>query len=593
MRKPPDGWQHLMQWCWDGEADKRPNAAMCRNELTKLYQDERVGSENNAELVALETVILEKDFDENPTEATETKTPDKHDSIQEQIQNDENYARLMSYDYRTSADRGKDPKQDLQSQLRGMEQQVTNVQAQLREKELQEANLHAQLREKEQQEENLQRQLRDMVQQLQSSVRLSTEREQQLTQKELQEVNLQEQLREKEQQEENSQRQLREKEQQLRERDEHGETLQRQLGELQQRLENSERLSTEKGQQLTHFQRQLNETEQQLKERERNEETLQRQLRELEQQLTNLQGQLREKEEESGSFQQQVTRLEGQLRAKDQEMNEMETTLSTAQQSLSEQQRQQSPDWVISRDQVQLTDKLLGRGGWGSVMEGRYCGCAVAVKQIHELILSAYNRSLFEREMDIASRCRHPCLLQFIGATNDEGSPLFITELMESSLRALLEQRPLSATEVSVISLDVARALSYLHQKTPSAIIHRDISSANVLLWRQGDQWRGKVSDYGTANFMQHTMTVAPGAMIYIAPEALTSNQTIKIDVYSFGVLLCEMCIRELPDPERRDRQIAMVKNRLLRALLRRCVQTEPGARPNIEEIIEELEQPV
>ena len=45
----------------------------------------------------------------------------------------------------------------------------------------------------------------------------------------------------------------------------------------------------------------------------------------------------------------------------------------------------------------------------------------------------------------------------------------------------------------------------------------------------QGDQWRGKVSDYGTANFMQQTMTVAPGAMIYSAPEALSSNQTPKV----------------------------------------------------------------
>ena len=136
---------------------------------------------------------------------------------------------------------------------------------------------------------------------------------------------------------------------------------------------------------------------------------------------------------------------------------------------------------------------------------------------------------MFEREMSIAARCRHPCLLQFIGATNDEGSPLFVTELMESSLRALLEQRPLSSLEVSVISLDVARALNYLHLQKPSPIIHRDISSANVLLWRQADQWRGKVSDYGTANVLQHTMTVGPGAIIYSAPEAHTKHQTVKV----------------------------------------------------------------
>ena len=128
--------------------------------------------------------------------------------------------------------------------------------------------------------------------------------------------------------------------------------------------------------------------------------------------------------------------------------------------------------------------------------------------------------------MNIASKYRHPHLVQFIGATNDEGTSLFVTELMEKTLRTLLEHRQLSETEIALISLDVARTL---HQKKTEPIIHRDVSSANVLLWRQGDQWRGKVSDYGTANFMQQTMTVAPGAMIYSAPEALTSNQTVKV----------------------------------------------------------------
>ena len=104
----------------------------------------------------------------------------------------------------------------------------------------------------------------------------------------------------------------------------------------------------------------------------------------------------------------------------------------------------------------------------------------------------------------MASRCRHPCLLQFIGATTDE-RPLIITEIMECSLRIRLYSQgasPLSEQEITIISLDVAQALNYLHQK-PQSIIHHDISSANVLLWRQGDQWRAKVSDYGTANFVR------------------------------------------------------------------------------------------
>ena len=291
--------------------------------------------------------------------------------------------------------------------------------------------------------------------------------------------------------------------------------------------------------QVTHLQAELREKElreTKLHEQLRNKEQLEENLRK---QLTEMELQLQEKDEETANLQNQVTALRQQLEEKDQEMNELETTLSTAQDELREYQRQQSPEWVILRDHIQLTSKFLGRGGWGSVVEGKYCGCSVAVKQIHELILSPHNRKLFEREMDIASRCRHPCLLQFIGATNDEGNPLFVTELMETSLRTLLEQRALSEAEMSFIFLDVARALNYLHQKQPSPIIHRDISSANVLLWRQGEHWRGKVSDYGTAKFMQQTMTVPPGAMIYSPPEALTKNQTVKVSCNWFIVCMC------------------------------------------------------
>ena len=334
--------------------------------------------------------------------------------------------------------------------------------------------------------------------------------------------NFQRQLREMQEREENSQRQLRE----MQEREENS---QRQITQMQGREEISQRQLRVMQEREENFQRQLREMQER-------EENLQRQLREMQVREENSQRHLtemRQREENSQgqliNFQGQVSTLEIELREQEQEITELELSLSLAQQTINEQRRQVTPHWVISRNEIQMTENCLGRGGWGSVNEGTYCGCTVAVKKIHDLILSPHNRLLFEREMNIASACRHPCLLQFIGATNDEGSPLFVTELMEMSLRNLLEQRQLSGTEMRVISLDVARALNYLHQKKPSPIIHRDVSSANVLLWRQGDQWRAKVSDYGTAKFMQQTMTVAPGAIIYSAPEALTSNQTAKV----------------------------------------------------------------
>ena len=377
--------------------------------------------------------------------------------------------------------------QERDGQLREKTQQLTNTQGQLQERD-------GQLREKTQQLTNTQGQLKERDGQLREKTQQLTDTQGQLKEKD-------KRLRQKTQQLTNVQGQLQEKDGQLREKT--------------QQLTNTQGQQQEKDGQLREKTQQLENVEGQLQERDG-------QLRQIRNQLTDVQRQLQEKNEE-------FTSLEILLRDKLHEIDELETSLSAAQRALNERSRPQTPDWVIPRDQIQLTDKCLGKGGWGSVIEGKYCGCAVAVKQMYELILSDHNRRLFEREMSIAARCRHPCMLQFIGATNDEGSPLFVTELMQSSLRALLEQRPLSSLEVSVISLDVARALNYLHLQKPSPIIHRDISSANVLLWRQADQWRGKVSDYGTANVLQQTMTVGPGAMIYSAPEAHTRHQTVKV----------------------------------------------------------------
>ena len=455
--------------------------------------------------------------------------------------------------------------------VRELEEQVIHLQAELRDKKLRETSLHEQLKKKEQLEENLRKQSVEMEQQLTNLRGQAQESKEQLTDVTHQMTIIQGQLQEKNEETANLQNQATALRQQLEEKDqemnEHQREHQRQLrdvtqqmtivrgqlrsvthqmtivrGQLQEKNEETANLqdqATALRQQLEEKDQEMNELEKTLSTAQDELRACQRQLIDVTQQMTIVRGQLQEKNEETANLQNQATALRQQLEEKDQEINELETTLSTAQDELCEYQRQQSPEWVILRDHIQLTDRFLGSGGWGSVVEGKYCGCSVAVKQIHELILSPHNRKLFEREMDIASRCRHPCLLQFIGATNDEGNPLFVTELMETSLRTLLEQRALSEAELSFIFLDVARALNYLHQKQPSPIIHRDISSANVLLWRQGEHWRGKVSDYGTANFMQQTMTVAPGAMIYSPPEALTKNQTVKVSCNWFIVCMC------------------------------------------------------
>ena len=111
----------------------------------------------------------------------------------------------------------------------------------------------------------------------------------------------------------------------------------------------------------------------------------------------------------------------------------------------------------------------------------------------------------------------------------------------------MIGERPLTNQEISVIALDVAKALNYLHCKQPSPIIHRDVSSANVLLWQRGVTWRAKLSDYGAANFMSQSRTVNPGAPPYSAPEARSGNQTPKVHNKYNTMSILLQCILDYP----------------------------------------------
>ena len=299
--------------------------------------------------------------------------------------------------------------------------------------------------------------------------------------------------------------------------------------------------------------------------------------------------------------QKEVT-IEEKTTALDQSNNliqEKDDTIQRNDATIAEQQRviqryHDNPHWVIQRDEVTITQNTLGRGGWGEVKVGIFRGTKVAVKRLYQEIQSEFYMELFAREMNIASRIRHPNLLQFIGATR-EGDLLIVTELMPTSLRNELEKTQFLRFQVITIAIDIITGLNYLHMWRPRPILHRDVSSANVLLQPLPvGQWKAKLSDYGSVNLQDHIKTANPGNPVYSAPESNTpALHSPAMDIFSFGILLAEMATRRLPSSTvyEREAQIRVVKWPTIRSLITRCTVTNHNTRPKTDNVLDQLEE--
>ena len=382
--------------------------------------------------------------------------------------------------------------------------------------------------------------------------------------------------------------------------------LQERERELQEERREKEQVRTRLQQQLQRRERQLQQAQQQGQEGERQarerEQDLQRQLQKRERE-SERQGQerdreiqqARERERQAGEREQDLQR---QLQEREQQLEEREREFQERERQLEEQIQVAESSWVVNRREIIMTEVVLGKGGWGEVKVAGFRGLKVAAKCLYEIIISPHNIRKFCREMNIASKLRHPNLLQFIGATT-EGNPIILTELMPTSLRKELETGGLAYHAILNISLDVACALNYLHLFKPHPILHRDVSSANVLLQPMGGGlggWRAKVSDYGTVSLQPLARTCNPGNPVYSAPESPYPRQhSPSMDVFSYGVLLIEMVLCQFPEEDKslREAQIKAIKRPTLKNLIERCLIENYKRRPTMSDIIKEINESI
>ena len=245
-------------------------------------------------------------------------------------------------------------------------------------------------------------------------------------------------------------------------------------------------------------------------------------------------------------FEKLKVELDGQVNANVLLKNELIRLRSVCEEQIAHL-RNISPSWIIQRSDVVINkNKIRGRGGWGTVYEGTYHGSPVAIKELHQITFENY--FAFQREMKVATKCHHPNLLHVMGVTNDQGSPLIITELMGCNLRDFINGNFAQLKDHGQkLAIQIAQGLCCLHSKDPP-IVHRDIKTDNILLKKDGDaSWIAKVGDYGTAKVLCKFMTPNRGTLQYAAPEAWTKDQQTPM-VRKHFTLLCFCCfIVKLP----------------------------------------------
>ncbi|GJV93966.1 kinase RLK-Pelle-LRR-XI-1 family protein [Tanacetum coccineum] len=190
----------------------------------------------------------------------------------------------------------------------------------------------------------------------------------------------------------------------------------------------------------------------------------------------------------------------------------------------------------------------IGTGGYGSVYEAKLpCGKTFALKKLHrfEAKQPAFDQS-FKNEVQVLTNLRHKNIVKLYGFCLHNKCNFLVYEYMEKgSLFCALNDDELAVKvdwmkRVNIIK-DVAHALAYMHHDCIPPIVHRDISSNNILL---NSEMEGFVADFGAARLLDPDssyQTVIAGTLGYIAPElAYSMIVNERCDVYSFGVVALE-----------------------------------------------------
>ncbi|GLT89240.1 hypothetical protein SLE2022_072310 [Rubroshorea leprosula] len=281
------------------------------------------------------------------------------------------------------------------------------------------------------------------------------------------------------------------------------------------------------------------------------------------------------------------------------------------------------PMTFTADDLLCATAEIMGKSTYGTVYKATLeDGTQVAVKRLREKITK--NQKEFEHEANALGKIRHPNLLALRGYyVGPKGEKLLVFDYMpQGSLATFLHARGPDITidwptRMKIVK-GVTRGLLDLH--TNENITHGNLTSSNILL---DENMNAKVSDYGLSRLMttaaSSNVIATAGALGYRAPELLKLKKAnTKTDVYSLGVVILELLTGKSPGEAMNGvdlpqwvasivkeewtnevfdlelmRDASIIGDELLNTLklALHCVDPSPSARPEIQQVLQQLEE--
>ena len=224
--------------------------------------------------------------------------------------------------------------------------------------------------------------------------------------------------------------------------------------------------------------------------------------------------------------------------------------------------------------------RRVASGGFADVYEARDTieGVAVALKIPHASLVNDELMADFRREIRIAAALDHPNILPIRNAQIIDGVFVVASPLGEGNLAQVLSRRSSLRGRVDLAE-QILEALAYAHE---SNVMHCDVKPENFIVFPGR---RLRLADFGVARLAQSTVAMSgAGTVGYIAPEQAVGRASFRSDVFSIGIILCEMFGGGKPDwpyewpPPRVDRLRQSV-HAGTQALIRRATELSPRKR--------------